>query len=238
MKNYMLIIALLLSGLSFGQKLKVIGVNEDYFHHDKVEGFHCLYDRMPDYGYTWIGTLKIELDTIVQHTIKEIYSMAQDRANRLGANAFRVKKDDLFSYGEEKYITFDIFHLRMENRDENRDLFKGKTLYLFGFLGHHQNMDGYTIKLNGEKMLLTELSYYQFEPKIGDVICLEIGSSAKKDKIEYKVDGKGWPRYFSFQMFHGLFSAHEISEYEWAYGEFLIQVLEKKPTGDRSLSNY
>jgi len=212
----MLIIALLLSGLSFGQKLKVIGVNEDYFHHDKVEGFHCLYDRMPDYGYTWIGTLKIELDTIVQHTIKEIYSMAQDRANRLGANAFRVKKDDLFSYGEEKYITFDIFHLRMENRDENRDLFKGKT----------------------EKMLLTELSYYQFEPKIGDVICLEIGSSAKKDKIEYKVDGKGWPRYFSFQMFHGLFSAHEISEYEWAYGEFLIQVLEKKPTGDRSLSNY
>lgn len=162
MKNYILIIALLLSGLSFGQKLKVIDVNEDYFHHDKVEGFHCLYDRMPDYGYTWIGTLKIELDTIVQHTIK----------------------------------------------------------------------------LNGEKMLLTELSYYQFEPKIGDVICLEIGSSAKKDKIEYKVDGKGWPRYFSFQMFHGLFSVHEISEYEWAYGEFLIQVLEKKPTGDRSLSNY
>ncbi|MGB1102271.1 MAG: hypothetical protein ACPG21_01440 [Crocinitomicaceae bacterium] len=238
MKNYLVLFCLLLGVGSFAQKLKVLKVNDDYFHHEKVEGFHCLHDDMPDYGYTWIATFKIEVDTVKHLTIEDVYAQAQDRANSLGANAFSISTNDILTYGDAKHIAIDVYHLRKENRDENRSLFYRNTLYLFGFLGHHLNMDGYSIKLNGEKMMLEELSYYTYDLQKGDVIELEIGSGAKKKQVTLKVEGKDFPKYMSFHMYTGMFKDHDIIDYDWAFGEFLLDILEEKATDDRSLSHH
>lgn len=228
MKRNLILLFLLATAHLYGQKLKVTAVNEDYFHHEKVEGFIYLHEDMPAYGYTWIGTIQIELDTVVMKSVETFYQMAQERANRLGANAFRIGRADMFSYGKQKHVEFQVFHLRMENRDENRAYFYRKSYYLFGFLGHHRSMDGYTVKVNGEKLMLEELSYYSFHPKIGDEVVLELGGWFKKDKVKYRVSTQELPRYFSFHMYRGIFNTHEITEYDWSYGEYLMKVLEKK----------
>jgi hypothetical protein len=228
MKGYLLFLLTFISMSLFAQKLKVTAVNDNYFHHEKVEGFICLHDEMPDYGFTWIGTIRMELDTIVRMRLEDTYKMAQERANRLGANAFKVKDADIFSFKGQKFIEFDIYHLRMENRDENRALFYSKSFYLFGFLGHHRNMEGYTVKLNGEKLMLDELSFYTFQPAIGTEVVVEIGGWFKKGKHTYRVAAQELSRYFSFQMYRGLFRTHEINEYDWSFGEYLLKVLKKK----------
>ena len=196
MKRYLFLLLTLLSLATYGQKLKVTAVNDNYFHHEKVEGFICLHEQMPEYGYTWIGTIRIEMDTIVRNSLENIYQMTQERANRLGANAFRVSEGDIFSFEDQKFIEFNIYHLRLENRDENRALFYSKSFYLFGFLGHHRNMEGYTVKLNGDKLLLDELSFYTFQPEIGDEVLVEIGGWFKKDKHKFRISTQELSRYF------------------------------------------
>ncbi|MFT5824109.1 MAG: hypothetical protein ACI8ZM_005375 [Crocinitomix sp.] len=228
MKRLLLLFFMLLSVNLIAQKVKVTKMSKDYFRHADVEGFYYLHDKATPEMYEWIGDIRIELDTIRPKTIKNIYKKLNIKGNKLGANAFRVIDSDIYSYGDKKFISLGIYHLRWENRDQNLSLFHGKKIYLFGFLGHHKRIGGYKVAVNGEKMLLEELRYKFIQPKVGRIVKVKLGGGLKKDAVKIEIKSNMLPRYYKFEIFKGAFNKGEISEHEWSFGELLIRILDKE----------
>lgn len=227
MRLFLLFFMLLSINLS-AQKVKVTKMNKDYFRHTDVEGFYYLHDNARTEMYQWIGDVRIELDTIKPQTIKTIYQKINAKGNKLGANAFRVIDSDIYSYGNKKFISLGIYHLRWEHRDENLSLFRGQNIYLFGFLGHHKKIEGYRVAVDGEKLLLEELRYKYIQPEVGHDLKVKLGNGLKKDEVKVEIEQQMLPRYYKFEVFKGVFSRGVISEHEWSFGELLVRVLDRE----------
>jgi hypothetical protein len=228
MKSLLLLFFMLLNVNLIAQKVKINEMSKDYFRHTNVEGFFYLHEKANPDNYEWIGDVRIELDTIKPGTIKTIYNKLNVRGNKLGANAFRVIDSDIYSYGNEKFISLGIYHLRWEDRDENLKLFQGRNIYLFGFLGHHKKIDAYKLLVGGQKVLMKELRYKFIKPKVGSVLKVSLNRAFKKHEVKVNIALQMMPRYYKFNVYQGMFSRSVISEHEWSFGELLIRVLDKE----------
>lgn len=225
MKRYLLINILFLCLSGYGQKVKITEMNRGYFKYPSVEGFFYLHHQALPETYDWVADAVIELDTILPNTLKETYDKMEEKGNKLGANAFRISDSDIYAYGSNKYIRLSFYYLRKENRDANKALFERPVVYLFGFLGYHQDIQGYNIAVNREKMILEELRYKIIEPGVGNVVHVKLGKGFKANEVKTTVEAATLPRYYTFSMYRGFFSAGVISEHEWSFGEMLIQIL-------------
>jgi hypothetical protein len=219
---------MLVNFFATAQKVKVMKMNRDYFRHSNVEGFHCLHDDMNAEAYEWIGDIRINFDTIKPSTLKKMFNKLGAKANRLSANAFRVINSDVYTFTDEKYIDLGIYYLKWEDRDENLKHFQNAKVYLFGFLGHHRRIDGYTVAVNGEKMILEELRYKLYEPEVDEVMKIKLGKGFKSDQVKVKIEKDMLPRYYTFNVYKGIFSQGVISEHEWSFGELLVRILRKE----------
>lgn len=228
MNRLLLLLFMFIGVCSYGQKVKITAMSKEYYRHKEVMGFTYLHEELTDEGFQWIANSKVEFDTIRPETLKRIYGKLNLKANKIGANAFRVIKSDIYAKGCKKYIEVGLYHLRMERRDENKRLFDGKRIYLFGFLGYHQNIEGYKIEVNGKKMLLQELRYKYFELNTGETFNISLGTGIKRDEISLKIESKMSPRYYKFNLYKGMLSKGQISEHEWSFGEFLARILKKE----------
>lgn len=225
MKHYLLITILLSCLSGYGQKVKITEMSRDYFKYPNVAGFFYLHERTLPENYDWIADAVIELDTILPKTLKEIYEKMEEKGNKLGANAFRISDSDIFTPGPHKNIRLSIYYLRKENRDANKVLFERPAVYLFGFLSYHQDIQGYKIVVNNQKMILEELRYKLIEPGIGKVVKVKLGRGFKSDEVKATVEAATLPRYYKFDLYKGFFSAGVISEHEWSFAEMLIRIL-------------
>lgn len=210
------------------QKVHIIDMNRDFVRQNNVEGFEYLHDEMNNDTYAWLANVLIEFDTIHPKTLKEFYLKLNERANKMGANAFRVKDADLSQTSESKFIELDFFFLNYEDRKENKYLFRDESIYIFGFLGHHKNMAGYKIEINQQKLIISEQSYLEIHPKIGDELQIKLGRGLKKDELNTIIEEGMFPRYYRFNVYRGPFSRSVIDEHEWSFGEFLIRILTKR----------
>lgn len=210
------------------QKVRITEMSRDYFRHLNVEGFEYLHEDVDSTKFQWIANVIIEFDTIQPTTIKELYLKMNERANRFGANAFRVLKSNLITPKDTKFIELSFYFLNYEDRKKNRELFQSNDLYFFGFLGHHKNIEGYKLTVQNEKFIVQELSYKLYKPQIGETIIIKLGKGFKSDEVIIKIEKDMYPRYYRFNVYKGLFSRNVIDEYEWSFGEFLIQILKKQ----------
>lgn len=226
MKGVSFIVFLFLSSSLFAQRVKVTDVNVNYFRHAGVGGFYYLHDDLEENAYQWIADLKISFDSIYPQTISETYTKFKTKGNRMSANAFRVVQSDL--YAKKKYIKIKIYYLKRERKDLNRSLFNVNKAYLFGFLGHHQNIQGYSVEINDERIFLEELRYKEIDIKEGDRLSIKIGKGSKKNA--FKIEGKKEFRtyYLNFHLFKGMFTRGYIDEYDWSVGEFLKRILKRE----------
>lgn len=228
MRRALLIFVIAFVSISFGQKIKIKEMNRDYLRRPNVVGFHYLHESMQEDSYQWIASVNLEFDTLYPTTLYDMYTKLQKKSNKLGANAFRVFESDVYSEGEGKYVKLGIYYLYKENRNENLNAFQGNQVYLFGFLGHHRNIDGYRVEINGERVLLEELRYKLLSPQIGDVIRIRLGKGIKAHEIEVKCEKDMLPKHFKFNIYKGAFSRCQISEHEWDFGQFLVRILKKE----------
>lgn len=228
MIRIVLLLFMLLTLTINAQTLKVLRLNRDAFRHTKVEGFSYLHEDLKTSGYEWIGDIRVAFDSIYPTSLKEIYTMLATKANKISGNAFRVINSDIHKQGKEKFIELGIYYLNIENHKENINLFENNLIYLFGFIGHHQDIEGYNLEINGKKILLEELTVKTIRPNANDVLQIKLMNGFKTDEIQVKIEPKMLPKYFKFEIFRGAFSRGLISEYGWSYGEFLARIFKKQ----------
>ncbi len=219
---------MLLSITTTAQTLKVLRLNRDAFRHNKVEGFSYLHEDLKTSGYEWIGDVRVAFDSIYPTTLKEIYNLLSTKANKISGNAFRVINSDIHKLGKDKFIELGIYYLNHENQKENLNLFESNLIYLFGFSGHHKDIEGYNLEINGKKILLEELTVKTIRPNVNDVLQIKLMNGVKTDIIQLKIEPKMLPKYLKFEIFRGAFTRGLISEHEWSYGEFLARIFKKQ----------
>lgn len=228
MKNVITILFLLIGGYSFAQKVKVSNLNLAFQKVRNVQRFLPVHDQFPDDSLDYVGDFTVEFDTLYHETIKSLFLALKEKANRLGANSFRVKKADIYTTTEEKYITLECYFLKWEDMPRNKELYYSNQVYLFGYTSHHQNIDGYKVKYNNKDFTLYELRYKAFNPAIGDKIQVELGSGVRGAKYSFVIEERMTPHYLYFTMVSGTFYNCLIQEYDYSYGEFLKGILREE----------
>jgi len=228
MKSCLLLCFILFCFVAGAQKVRLTQLNQNYTRLPNVEGFDYIHDDLDRETFNWIADAIVEFDTIFPTTIKDYYGKLVEKANKLGANGFRVNDAQLHVVGTIRTITLSFFFINYENRKKNADLFHAKKLYLFGFLGYHQRVDGYEIKLNEQKLVINELTYKEVDLNSNSPIRLQLIQGLKKDLVEVSIDNTMNPRYYKFDYYEGMASRGRISEYDWSFGEFLLRILKKE----------
>lgn len=202
-------------------------MNLDYEKYRNSTFFDYLHDSTQKGLYTWVADLTISIDTILPGNIETIFSMFKERSNKMGANAFRVNESDIYSAQSEKFISISIFWLKMEGRNQNLQLFKNPIIYLFGFLGYHQKIPGYELKINDAEFIMQELRYRTYNSKIGETTYLQQGSKIRGDSRSITFENNQYPKYFYFSRITSSYKNCFIGEYDLNFGEFLLKILNK-----------
>ncbi len=227
-RSLFILLAIVLPSAVFSQKVKISEISQDYYHHQDVEGFYYLHEDLEnDEAFYWVADLRVDFDTIYPHTINQIYRRFLVKANKLGANSFRVEGSDIYANGGDKYVKVKTYFLRQERRAANKELFYDNVVRLYGFLGHHQSIEGYDVSINDKKMLLTELRYKEIKLTIGDHLKIKILGGLRGEIVEFDVTPNLVKKYYYFELFKGMMSKGKISEYSWGFGELLAHILRK-----------
>ncbi|MEX1001363.1 MAG: hypothetical protein WDZ35_04545 [Crocinitomicaceae bacterium] len=213
---------------SRGQSIRVLDLNRDYEKYRKTSDFDIIHPEFDSAKQTWVADIQVYFDSVTKGMIGESYKVLKDKANRYGANAFTVKESDIYSLGDEKYINFSIYWIRMEDRDENLKLLHDNSLYLFGFLGYHQEIEGYEVAVNDEEFIMKSLSYRVYEFEEDEKVRIQLGSSLRGTTQEIRVQRKSFPRFYNFHLLRGSFKNAWIGEYDKNFGLFLTHILRKE----------
>lgn len=214
-----------MSGICFGQKIRVDGFNRDFEKYRNTTDFDYIHADYDTTKLTWIADFTVKFDTIIHGMLGECYKILQERANRFGANSYRVLNSNLLSNNEEKYISIEVFWNRMEDRDENQSHFISNTLYLFGYLGYHSEIDGYKVAINDQEFVMRALTFRKFEFLDDQKISLTLGSKSRGDSKTIHIRDGMKPKYFYFNMVRGQFKNAYMSEYDESFAQFLINIL-------------
>lgn len=228
MKKLVFLIVLLNASLGLAQKLKVDAMNKTHEKFRDSHHFDYIHDDYDTSKLIWIADLTVTFDTIIPGMLGESYNLLKSRANKFGANAFRVKESNIFDTGPDKFISISTFWLHMEDRDSNEVLFHAPEVYLFGFLGYHEEIDGYEVSINKKDYTMHALTFRKESFSDNERIDLQLGSKARGTSVEFEVSEKKEPRYYYFSMVRGSFKNAMIKQYDRDFAMFLTQVLQEE----------
>ena len=210
------------------QKLKVKAINKGFTKVlDEVESFDYLADNLDSTKYVWVANIEVKFSRIEQHTIPIAFKEIKERSNSLGGNAFRVLNSDVYSKDGNNFIEVAVFWLNREDRQENFDLFNKDEIYLFGFLGHHKDIDGYHVAVNEEKLLIQELTYKKMAVSVNDTVNIDLKKGMKTNSLTFIQKPRPEWQYLSFHLYKGAFNVGEIRSYNMEIGEFLKRILKE-----------
>lgn len=214
--------------LSMGQKVKVNGFNRDFEKYRNAQNFDYIHDDFDSTKLTWVASLTVKFDTVIPGMIGECFKQLKEKSNRLGANSFRVDEADIYTTTEEKFIRISCYWNRMEYRTENLMLFKQTKIYLIGLLGYHSSINGYNVTIDGESLLVKELSYHEFDFEAGDKVHLRLGSKSRGAEKYIYMEEREYPKFYYFALIKGSYKNAWIDEYSPSFGVFLTKILNKK----------
>ena len=226
-----IILTLLMSAITMNlsaQKLKVKALNKEFKKVlDQVDDFDYLSEKLDSTNYVWVANIEVKMGPIQPHTIPMAFKKIQERSNILGANAFRVINSDVYSKDGNNFIEVSVFWLYREKRQDNFDLFDKNDIYLFGFLGHHKDIEGYNVSVHEEKMVIQELSYKKMPVSVDDTVNIDLRKGMKSNTLTFVQKPRPEWEYLSFHLYKGAFNVGEIRAYNMEIGEFLKRILKE-----------
>lgn len=222
-----LLLFFLSANYGIAQKVRAIETNPDFKKVRICEKFDYLHDDWQEDSIQWVCDLRVSLDTLMPGTIRKIFGQFWKRANQLGANSFRLNNSDIYVHGRDKFIELKCYWLRQEYRNQNLKKFRSTDVYLFGFLAHHVQIQGYEVTFNEEDFLIQELTYHRFGCEEGETVQISIGGKSRGDLIELKIKNDQTPRYYYFSEAKGSFQNAWISTHEQEFARFLVQILDQ-----------
>jgi len=212
---------------ALGQKYRIAKTNPAFQKVRADENFDCIHENFDTSMYQWVADYVVTFDTVQPGTIETTFKEVWERANRLGANAYKLTGSDLYCIGEPRHYELSVYWLRMEDRDSNLHLFNSGDVYLFGFLGHHVELDGYEVVSGEEEILVEELTCYHFDMEHDQKVDIRIGSKNRGEIHNVRANANTLPEYLYFQHTTGGGQNAFISTYPWNFAEFLIRALQK-----------
>ena len=210
------------------QKVRVLKYNKEYEKYRVSKYFDYLLEDFNEDKVTWVADYKVSFDTVIPGMIWESYQSLKEKANQFGANGFRVKDSDVYTPGQKKHIEISVYWIKMENRNENLTLHQANKVYLFGFLGHHQEIEGYDIKIQEDRFVMHSLSYKEFSYPIKTDVEVQLGTKSRGKKVYFKMEERMFPKHYYFNMVKGSFKNAWIDEYGLSFGIFLTNILRKE----------
>ncbi|MEO9533273.1 MAG: hypothetical protein ABJG68_10065 [Crocinitomicaceae bacterium] len=222
-----LLIFVCFTNLLVAQKVRVEKVSQEFERFRNTTDFDYVHDDFDSSKIQWVADLTVKFDTVIPGMLGECFLELKEKSNRFGANAFKVNNNDIFIYGNEKYISISCFFIRQENRAENMALFNENSIYLFGFLAYHTEIEGYEVTLNEEEMIIGELSFRKYEYEDKEDVNLLLGSKSRGAYESVKIEEGMKPKFYYFNMVKGSFKNAWIAEYDLFYGIYLSKILMK-----------
>lgn len=210
------------------QKVRVLKYNKEYEKYRVSKHFDYLHEDFDKEKVTWVADYKVSFDTVIPGMIWESYQSLKRKANQFGANGFSVMDSDVYTLGQKKHIEISVYWIKMENRNENLLLHQANTIYLLGFLGHHQEIEGYSIKIQDEQFVMHALSYKEFTYPVKTDVEIQLGTKSRGKKVYFKMEERMFPKYYYFNMVKGSFKNAWIDEYGLSFGVFLTNILQKE----------
>jgi hypothetical protein len=207
------------------QKVKVDVFNKSYEKYRNSNHFDYVHEDFDTTKLTWVADLTVKFDTVIPGMIGESFKLLKNKANRFGANSFQVSESDIYTEGNDKFISIKIFWLRMEDRATNDSLFRSTDVYLFGLLGHHQEIEGYEVSLGDDSFTMHALSCRKHSYQVGEEILLQLGTKVRGASVQIKIREYMYPKFYYFSMLRGSFKNATIQEYPLEYGLFLSKIL-------------
>jgi hypothetical protein len=202
--------------------------NRDFEKYRNTHDFDYVHDDFDTSKLTWIADFTIRFDSVIPGMIGETYKMLKEKTNRFGGNSFKVTDSDIFTFGDNKYVSISTYWIRMENRKENEELFKQNTIYLFGLLGHHSEIPGYDVAVNDDEFIMLELSYRQYEFEDDTKVILKLGSNMRGHETHIHIKDGMFPKFYFFNQVKGSFKNSWISQHDKYFGQYLIHILSRQ----------
>lgn len=226
-KKVIILFVLTLSLPVFGQKVRSLRMNNNYEKYRDSRNFDYVHEDFDSTKLTWVADIRVEFDTIIPGIIGEAFKRVKERANKNGASGFRIIDSDIFKLGRGKYIDVAVYWVRMEDRGDLMALHQTNKVYLFGFLGHHREIQGYNVKIQDEEFIMKALTYREYEFPVKTKVAVQLGSKARGAKVHCIMEERMYPKFYYFNVVKGSFKNSWIDEYGLAYGHFLTQILRK-----------
>ena len=217
---------IIFSPILLGQSIKVKGFNDEYERYRNSHHFDYIHPDFDTSKLTWVADLRVEFDTVLKGMIGESYKELKEKANRFGANSFSVEESDIYSFGKTKFIDLKVYWLRMEDRGDNMALHRSNDVYLFGFLGYHQEIEGYEVEIQEEDFTMRALTYRHYSYPVKTDVTVQLGSKIRGAKTSFKMHERMYPKFLYFNMVKGSFKNAYIDEYSLSFGVFLTRILE------------
>ncbi|MEZ4924259.1 MAG: hypothetical protein R2780_13890 [Crocinitomicaceae bacterium] len=211
---------------TFGQKVKVDALNREYEKFRVSDHFDFIHDDFDTAKLIWVADLTVSFDTIIPGMIGETFNVLKERSNKMGANAFKVRASNIYDAGSTKYISISAFWLHMEDRDSNEVLFRSPEVYVFGFLGYHEEIDGYDIEVNKDQYVMHALTYRKRSFAAGDHVNIQLGSKTRGAEVQFKAKEDMVPKFYYFSMIRGAYKNAIIKEYDKHFGMYLTRILQ------------
>lgn len=212
---------------SFSQKVRVTGYNKDFEKLRDSQHFDYVHQDFDGTKLIWVANIKVSFDTVIPGMIGESYFELKDRANQFGANAYKILASDIYKIGQDKFIEIGVYWIRMEDRNENLLLHHSHSIYVFGFLGFHQDIPGYDVKVQETEFVMQSLTYKVSTFPVKTKVTVQLGTNSRGSKVECYIEERMFPKFYYFNMVKGSFKNAWIDEYSLSYGVFLSKILRK-----------
>jgi hypothetical protein len=219
---------------AFGQSIEVLELNKKYQKEYVYKPFKALNKR---FDITELNKIAVLKGSVTQSVfVNDLLSSFWNKANQFGANSFIV--DSVHKTHNKIEVCISVFCLTDEQMEKNSKLFASNKIFVFGNVKEFGGKKR-TIKVNGEKEVLSPFEYLSIKNEVGHRTDISIGGFMGS-RISFKGEKQCKPVFLSlqglnFQSFVGadgslgtVISTGDIHKVDHELGNFMIHIFNEK----------
>ncbi len=218
---------------TYTQNIKIIDENEHPIKAETPEAFDYIDNEYKLQEAAYIATLSSFVVHSGQSILPNLFNSFWQKANELGANAFRVS--EVRNENDTVWIEISTYNLTNVEYEEMVKLYPTNMVYIIGDIDKRQKPK--KVKFNDEKLILAPLEYIAYQNEIGKEAILSIGGFLGA-KVWIRGQENRLPKHLSLSGFGvGPGRSGDISlsmntgriyPVDLNFGQFLINVLEER----------
>ena len=243
MKKNLLSVCVCLIGIFplWGQNITVAGKSDTFAVSEKQKEFYYIEKEFPLTDDHWLATLEGFCTNTKKSNLENLFYGFWEKANAMGANSFFIEGSSNAS--DTTFVSISIFNLTEKELDDNYALYSCNKVYVFGDWTapnpKAKTPKSREIKVNGEKVKIYPLNYYEYQSDIGESVSISIGGifgsgytrTGEAGKVSaYLSLGGGTvrPGYTPMGGVGISFSSGSIYPLDINFGQFLAEILDDK----------